>query len=272
MPLENNIGKAVDRQSKFCKTRKFPCFPTFIHCPTLSKLWGISMSLDYLIIASHPDDAELCLGGTLLSLKSHGATVGVLDLTSGEPTPHGSPEIRQKECEAATKLLQLDWRGQLDLTNRSLEADLESRWKLAARLRELKPRILLTHYWEDAHPDHVSASALTDAARFWAKLSKTDLPGEPFSPHKILYYYSFHLRLACQPSFVVDTSPFFEKKLEILSCYHSQFIQGRPTAFPSLLDDIRARDRYWGWSIGAGYGEPLRTREMIGLENLACLR
>src|SRR6266567_8080861 len=96
-------------------------------------------SLDYLVIAAHPDDAELSVGGTILLLKSQGAKVGVLDLTDGEPTPHGSPEIRRRETEAATALLGLDWRGNLGLPNRSLHADLESRHRLAGMLRQLRP-------------------------------------------------------------------------------------------------------------------------------------
>src|SRR5262250_2024083 len=99
-------------------------------------------NLDYLILAPHPDDAELGCGGTILLLKAQGATVGVLDLADGEPTPHGSPEIRRRETEAATAILGLDWRGNLGLPNRSLVADLDARRKLAVALRELRPRCL----------------------------------------------------------------------------------------------------------------------------------
>src|SRR5947209_12135872 len=97
---------------------------------------GPMAGLDYLVIAPHPDDAELGVGGTILALKAQGGTVGVLDLTNGEPTPHGSPEIRRRETEAATALLELDWRGNLGLPNRSLVADLESRARLAGVLRQ----------------------------------------------------------------------------------------------------------------------------------------
>src|SRR6266571_4536002 len=113
----------------------------------------IPSSLDFLIVAAHPDDAELGVGGTILSLKAQGARVGVLDLTDGEPTPHGSTEIRQRETDAATAVLGLDWRGNLGLTNRALVADLDARRLLAAAIRVLRPRMLLTHYWEDAHPE-----------------------------------------------------------------------------------------------------------------------
>ncbi len=223
--------------------------------------------VDYLLIAAHPDDAELAAAGTLLALKSQGLRVGVLDLTSGEPTPFGSPAIRQRETAAATKVLGLDWRDNLGLPNRSLVADLETRRRVASVLRQVRPRVLLSHYWEDAHPDHVAASALVDAARFWAKLTKTDLPGEPHYPARIVYFFSTHLRLHVKPSFVLDVSAHHDKKMAALACYHSQFIQGRP-ASPSFLDEIRDRDRYWGWTIGTRYGEPLLCREEVGLRSL----
>src|SRR5262252_5092543 len=160
--------------------------------------------LDYLVIAPHPDDAELGVGGTILLLKAQGNRVGVLDLTDGEPTPHGNPEIRRRETEAATAILGLDWRGNLGLPNRSLVADLSARRLLAGALRELRPRCLFAPYWDDAHPDHVAASALVDAARFWSKLVKTDLPHAPHYPQRIIYYFSVHLRLHPRPSFVLD--------------------------------------------------------------------
>src|SRR5437588_6508257 len=135
--------------------------------------------LDYLVIAPHPDDAELGVGATIPLLQAQGARVGVLDLTDGEPTPFGSPEIRRRETDAATAVLGLAWRGNLGLTNRRLEADLAARAKLAGVLRELRPRVLFAPYWDDSHPDHVAASALIDAARFRAKITKAELPGEP---------------------------------------------------------------------------------------------
>jgi N-acetylglucosamine malate deacetylase 1 len=225
------------------------------------------MELDYLVIAAHPDDAELGVGGTIMGLKARGASVGVLDLTNGEPTPYGSPEVRIQETEAASKILGLDWRGNLGLANRSLVADLESRHRLAGMLRQLKPKVLLAHYWQDSHPDHVAASELVDAARFWAKLTKSDLPHLPHFPQRVLYYFSVHLRLHVKPSFVVDVTAYHEAKMNALSCYHSQFIAGRPQKPPTVLDDVRDRARYWGWTIGTGYGEPFACREEVGLRS-----
>ncbi|MGF1578905.1 MAG: PIG-L family deacetylase [Gemmataceae bacterium] len=226
------------------------------------------MTLDYLVVAAHPDDAELCLGGTILALKARKATVGILDLTDGEPTPHGSPTIRDHETQAATKILGVDWRGTLGLTNRELINDLRSRRLLASKFRELRPRNLLAHYYDDAHPDHIAASQLTEASRFWSKLSQTNMPHDRYFPEKIFYFFSFHLRLHCQPSFVLDISDHHEMKMEAIQCYHSQFAAGRSTEFPTFFDDVIARDRYWGWTISKTYGEPLVTKELVGIRNL----
>jgi bacillithiol biosynthesis deacetylase BshB1 len=224
--------------------------------------------LDYLVIAPHPDDAELGVGGTMALLLSQGARVGVLDLTDGEPTPHGSPEIRRGETEAATAILRLTWRGNLGLPNRKLEAELDARARLAGALRQLRPRVLFAPFWHDAHPDHVAASALVDAARFWAKLTKSDLPGDPHYPQRVLYYFTIHLREHVQPSFVLDVSDHLETKMRALACYRSQLIEGRSTTPPTLLDDLRDRARYWGWTIGCRYGEPFISRELVGLRGL----
>jgi bacillithiol biosynthesis deacetylase BshB1 len=228
--------------------------------------------LDVLVISPHPDDAELGMAGTILKMKSEGWAVGVLDLTNGEPTPLGTPEIRARETAAATQVLGLDWRENLGLPNRSLEPTLEARAKLAAVIRRVRPRWLFAPYWIDAHPDHVAATQLIEAARFWAKLTKTDLAGEPHYPERIYYYYCVHLRLIPQPAFILDISEFWEKKLAALRCYRSQLIDGRPPGPPTLLDQLRDQAATWGWAIGTNYGEPFASREPIGLSSLSALR
>jgi len=226
------------------------------------------MQLDILVIAPHPDDAELGMAGAMLKFKNEGARVGVLDLTSGEPTPHGDEETRRQETATATELLGLDWRENLGLPNRSLEATLDARRRLAGVIRQTRPRWLFAPYWVDAHPDHVAATELVEAARFWAKLTKTDMPGEPHHPARVFYYFCVHLRLAAQPAFVLDISPFWEAKRAAIAAYESQFITGRPTEPPTFLDRLETDAAHWGNLIGARYGEPFASREPVGLSNL----
>lgn len=227
--------------------------------------------LDILVIAPHPDDAELGMGGAILKLKAEGRRVGVLDLTNGEPTPHGSPELRAAETAAASEILGLDWRNNLGLPNRSLQPTLENRAKLAGVIRQQRPRWLFAPYWEDAHPDHTAATKLVEDARFWAKLTKSDLSSEPFHPERIYNYYCVHLRLAPQPAFVLDISDQWERKLAAIRAYESQFITGRPTDPPTFLDQLRDEAAYWGKSIGTRYGEPFTCREPLGLTTMAGL-
>lgn len=224
--------------------------------------------LDVLVVAPHPDDAELGMGGAILQFKADGWRIGVLDLTDGEPTPHGSPEIREKEMQAATEILGLDWRGNLELPNRKLEATLDARHKLATVFRQLRPRWLFAPYWVDAHPDHVAATQLVEAARFWSKLTKSDLPHEPFHPQRIYYYFCLHLRLAVPPAFVLDISRFWEQKRTAIECYESQFITGRSQDPPTLIDRLRDQAAYFGSLIGTNYGEPFASREPLGLKSM----
>jgi len=228
--------------------------------------------LDILVVAPHPDDAEISVGGTIIRCRNEGLRVGVIDLTNGEPTPRGTPEIRARETQAATEILDLSWRGNLGLPNRSLECNLEARRALAGVFRLTKPRVILAPYWEDAHPDHVAASRLCDDARFWAKLTRSDLPGEPWWPPAIYYFWSIHLRIHPKPAFVFDIGDSIDQKMRAIACYESQFDTSRGGGAPTALDDIRDRARYWGWTIGATHAEPFASREEIGVSRFPGLK
>lgn len=228
--------------------------------------------LDLLVVSPHPDDAEISVGGTIIKSLRQGKRVGVIELTDGEPTPRGTIERRQAETKAATDVLGLTWRHHLDLPNRSLENSLDARRKLASIFRLTRPKVILAPYWEDAHPDHVAASSLIDAARFWSKLSRSDIPGEPFHPPQIYYFWSIHLRIHPKPAFVVDISAELDQKMKAVQCYQSQLIEGRSLEHPTLIDDIRDRARYWGWTIHSSYGEPFASREEIRINDFEHLQ
>lgn len=227
--------------------------------------------LDILVVAPHPDDAEISVGGIIAASRQQGLRVGVVELTSGEPTPRGSLEIRAAETAAATDILDLTWRDNLDLPNRSLQPTLDARRALAEVFRRTRPRVILAPYWQDAHPDHTVASSLCDDARFWSKLSRSDMEGDPFWPPMLLHYFSIHLRIHPAASVVFDISAVIETKMAAVSAYRSQLIEGRSTDHPTVIDDIRDRARYWGWTIGKGYAEPLTNREQVGISSLSDL-
>lgn len=225
-------------------------------------------SVDYLVVAAHPDDAEISVGGIITTLVASGASVGILDLTDGEPTPFGSPEIRAHETANATEVLGITWRGNLNLPNRSLQNTIDAREKLATIFRLSRPKVLLTHHPVDAHPDHVAASFMVDGARFWAKLTKTQMEGDPWYPPVLLHFFSIHLKAMPKPKVVLNVSEHFNTKLKALRCYHSQLVAGRSANPITPLEEIEAMGLAWGRTIRAKYGEPLDSPEEIGLLSL----
>ena len=224
--------------------------------------------LDALVVAPHPDDAELGVGGTIVRLMAQGWKVGILDLTSGEPTPLGSLERRAEETRAANAALGGPWRKNLGLPNRSLEATLENRRALAAVFRSVRPRLIFAPYWEDAHPDHSAATKLIEDARFWSKLSKSDIPGAPFHPARILYYFSVHLKIVERPNLLIDISSQLDAKLAALRCFRSQLVDNQPAGSGGVIESVCDRTRFWGHTVGVRHAEPFASREPIGLVSL----
>ncbi|MFA5844740.1 MAG: bacillithiol biosynthesis deacetylase BshB1 [Coriobacteriia bacterium] len=218
--------------------------------------------IDALCVGAHPDDVEIGMGGTVAGMVRRGLEVAIVDLTDGEPTPAGSSETRAKESAAAAAVLGAR-RRTLDLPNRSLFDGVAERTALAEVIRELKPRLLFLPYPEDAHPDHVAAAAIGEAARFWAKFVKTEMSGEPHYPEKVYHYYAVHLRLLKKPAFVVDISPDLAAKMDALRCYASQFSANPRNA--EVLPTMEMMARSWGALIGTAAGEPFFCREEIGV-------
>jgi bacillithiol biosynthesis deacetylase BshB1 len=223
--------------------------------------------IDAMIFAPHPDDAELGMGATIALLVQQGMKVMVVDMSNGEPTPYGSPEIREKERQAASAALGLpaEQRLQLDFPNRTFEHSIEGRHKLAGVIRTHKPRWIFAPYMPDAHPDHVAATRMIEDARFDAKLTKIDLPGGPHYPERVIYYFATHLRVHAAVSFCVDVTPAYEKKVKSLEAYQSQFYVHRGEQAGAVVEILRIRDRYFGTRIGCMYAEPFFVQEPLGV-------
>jgi len=225
--------------------------------------------VDVLAFGAHPDDVEIAMGGTLISLKAQGAKVVVCHLTDGEPTPYGDHKTRLRETEAAARVLGLDDYLVLPLRNRELTDTLPARRKVAEVMRRFRPAVVFAPYWVDAHPDHWGACELVQASRFWAKLVKpgstwTRMKGDPWYPPKLYFHLCSHLRPNVQPSFIVDTSPYHERKLKAVACYESQFIK-KPGS--RALEFINVSNRFWGSMIGTQTGEPFFSKENLGVRD-----
>ena len=225
------------------------------------------MKKTFLVVSPHPDDAELGIGGTILKLKSQGHTVVLVDLTSGEPTPYGSQRKRREEAKRAAKILGVDVRANLGLENRYLRDSKEARLLLAEKIRLVRPDVVLCPYLEDAHPDHLAATQITEAARFYAKYTKTKLEGKPHYVFYLFYYFCSHLRVISQVSFLVDISQEFERKMKAIRCYRSQFVDNPKNTF--VFDYIQTRDRFLGGLIRQKYAEGLYSKEAVKVDDIS---
>jgi bacillithiol biosynthesis deacetylase BshB1 len=216
----------------------------------------------FLVFGPHPDDQELGMGGTIAKLHRQGHYVHLVDMTNGEPTPHGSVAIRAGEALSAAAVLGVG-RTLVGLKNREVQHTIEARHRVAAVIRAHRPDALFVPYPVDAHPDHVAVTKICEDARFDAKLTKSDIPGDPWHPKRIIYYYCTHLRMNFDPTFCVDVSDTIGVKAKAIACYPSQF--GHQT---TVLDMVNGVSAYFGGRIGTAHAEPFFTHEVLGLGGL----
>ena len=234
------------------------------------------MALDALVIAAHPDDAEIQLGGTLLKLVESKRRVGVLDLTRGEMGTRGTQAERDAETAAANRLLGLAWRGNFELPDSRVLATAENRERLARVLREHAPRLVLAQHTEDLHPDHAAGGPLAREAWYLAGLARVAERdgGGPARRPRHLFHYMGHVPF--EPTLVVDVSAVWERKVEVIRCYASQLAPrdtrdtGQHLLFGAdVLSRAETRARYFGERIGVRYGEPLLHRGPLATQDLA---
>ncbi len=232
------------------------------------------MEVDILTIAAHPDDVEITCGGTVIKMVDTGYRVGILDLTGGESGTRGSAALRAKEAGRAANVLGAVYRESLDLPDAGVENNRESKMKVAQKIRDLRPQTVILPYWEGRHPDHYTTGLLGYEACFLAGLARLPLAGKPHRPFKILYASQYVPTV--RPTFVVDITAQYAKKLKAIFCFSSQFSPPKETQnlFPSRVD-INARlsseARHFGQMIGVRYGEPFIQREVAEIADIVKL-
>ena len=230
--------------------------------------------VDILSIAAHPDDIELTCAGTMIKMIDKGYTVGILDLTQGEMGTRGTPELRAKEAEAARAVIGARFRETMNLGDSRLTVSIENRLAVAEKIRAARPQTVILPYWEGRHPDHYTAATLGYEACYAAGLKKLPIAGEPYRPKKILYASMYH---DVRPSFLVDISPYFERKLAAINCFASQFagdmrdVTELYPAWGRLIDQITTQSKHFGHLIGVDYAEPFAVKEVIAVDDVVAM-
>jgi N-acetylglucosamine malate deacetylase 1 len=231
---------------------------------------------DIVGICAHPDDAELVMGGTIAAAAARGRRVALLDLTRGESGSRGDPATREREAMDAAKILGVAHRESLGLPDARLVPGGDERDRLIGALRRLRPRVVVTQYWEQRHPDHAAASRLVYDASFVAGLRnyRTDL-GAAWRPLKVVYALSMTEVAETAPSFVVDITATWPTKLKAIRAFASQFTAaaGETVSLPfdRFQKAIELTARRHGQRIGVEFGEGFLTREPLRLDDLMTL-
>ena len=232
-------------------------------------------TVDVLAIAAHRDDVELTCGGTLLKAAARGQRTAIVDLTQGEMGSRGSAELRAAEASRAAEILCVSARVNLGLPDAGIINTPETRAKLVRVIRQFQPRVVLAPSITGKHPDHrVSAELVTDAC-FLSGLAKIEPEVPRFRPFKLLHCLTYR-EDPVKPTFVVDISDEFERKLLAIRAYASQFdgVTQAGEAFPNgepLYDIVRHQAAHYGSLIRVRYGEPYYTAETMRVDDLLSL-
>ena len=227
------------------------------------------MFVDVLAFSPHPDDADMGCGGLLLKLKSMGYTTGIIDVTEAELSSNGDPDTRKKETLNASKILKLDARKNLKISDGAVANNGENRLKIIEIIRKYKPSLAVIPYEKDRHPDHENSSKLLKDAIFISGLKnfKTD---SQFHKPKIVISYMLNYQF--NHSFIVDISDYYIQKMEAFTAYESQFLGeggGQQTYINSryFYDFITSRNKYYGLKINVEYGEPFFIESDIKVDD-----
>jgi N-acetylglucosamine malate deacetylase 1 len=238
------------------------------------------VKLDILVFSAHPDDAELACSGTILNQVAKGNKVGIVDFTEGELGTRGSAPLRLKEAEEAGKILGLSVRRNLKLRDGFFQNEEKDLLEIIKQIRAFKPTVVFANAIEDRHPDHGRAAELAERACFLSGLVKieTELDGRPQEAWRPSFVYHYIQDRFIKPDFIVDISLQFEKKLDAIRAFKSQFYDpndSSPNTYissPEFMEFLRARAEEYGHAIGVKYGEGFTTYRKLGIDNIFDLK
>jgi bacillithiol biosynthesis deacetylase BshB1 len=238
------------------------------------------MKLDILVLAAHPDDAELGCGGTIAKQVALGRKVGVVDLTRGEMGTRGTIDTRAQEAKESASILGLSVRANLGFKDGFFVNDEAHQLAVIRLIRKFQPDIVLANAIYDRHPDHGKGSELAFSACFYSGLAKIETKdeGKVQAAWRPKHLYHFIQSQLIQPDFVVDVSDFWETKMNAVRAFKTQFYDpssDEPETFisnPGFMKLLESRGQEFGYSIGAKYGEGFTVRKVIGVDDIFSLR
>lgn len=231
-------------------------------------------SLDVLAISAHRDDTEITCGGTLIKMVDKKYKVGMVDLTQGEMGTRGSAKLRAEEAAAAAKVMGITVRENLEIPDSRVENTYENKLKVVNLIRKYRPKVVILPYWKGRHPDHYTTPKLAYEACYLSGLKKLETGLEPHRPFKIIYASMYFQDI--RPSFLVDITDQFDRKIEAVKAYKSQFEDIRPGqevpfSRTDVFEVIKVRARNYGLLIQKMYAEPFLVNELIEIDDIVTM-
>ena len=231
------------------------------------------MKLDVLAVSPHPDDVELHCGGLMIRFADLGYATGIVDMSKGEMGTRGTVDGRKREAAAAAEILGLSERLNLGLPDARIGASETHRDALLDAIRRFQPEMLLVPHEAVRHPDHGATARLAKDAAFLAGLEKIETDRPAFRPRQLVFYLTHHAYRDPSPSFIVDITSTYSRKVGAIKAHRSQFHDADSTepetyiSRPEFLEEVEAQNRYYGTLIGARYGEPFVVREYLSIDD-----
>lgn len=231
------------------------------------------MKLDVLAVSPHPDDVELHCGGLMIRFADLGYATGIVDMSRGEKGTRGTVDGRKREAAAAAEVLGLSERLNLGLPDARIGASETHRDALLDAIRRFQPEMLLVPHEAVRHPDHGATARLAKDAAFLAGLEKIETDRPAFRPRQLVFYLTHHAYRDPRPSFIVDITSTYSRKVGAIKAHRSQFHDADSTepetyiSRPEFLEEVEAQNRYYGSLIGARYGEPFVVREYLSIDD-----
>jgi bacillithiol biosynthesis deacetylase BshB1 len=232
----------------------------------------MSETVDIIFFGAHPDDVELAAGATAAKCVMDGLRVGIVDLTSGEMGTRGTAATRRREAQAAAKALGAAFRRQLDFGDGGLRHGRDEELQIIDVLRTHRPRVIVAPWLDDRHPDHMRAGRLITDASFYAGLRALDTGKPAHRPQAVVYYFQHYVE--DDPSFIVDVSKSWKRKMKAVYAFKSQFHDPKSKEPQTVLSDpkflagIEGRARHYGNMIGAEFGEAFMTKQPPRVDDL----
>jgi len=240
----------------------------------------LNSKVDILAFAAHPDDIELSAAGTLMKHIAQGKTVAIVDLTQGEMGSRGTIQTRYEEAAAASEIMGIKFRENLQLADGFFEINEANKRKIVEQIRRFQPSIVLANAKHDRHPDHGRAGQLVSEACFLSGLIKveTEWNGEKQTKHRPKAVYQYIQDYYIDPDFVVDITDFYDRKVEAIKAYKTQFFDPNskepqtPISGEDFFEFINSRMLQFGRPIGVKYAEGFTVERFIGVDDLFDLR